>query len=802
MIRNYFTVALRNILKHKLFAVINILGMTIGLTACLLIVLYVGDELSFDRFHADADRIYQVGLHGKMGGQDIRVTSTCPPMAAALTAEIPEIESSTRIAQFFGKPAVKYEEKVFAEDQVLFVDSNFFEFFSFTLLEGNPKTVLREINSAVLTPAIATKYFGDEPAVGKMLTIGSKNQTYKVTGIVQEAPSNSHVQFTLLLSAASNENLQQTAWLNNFMYTYFKVHRQADVTEVNAKFSGLVEKYVGPEVERFMGISIQQMKEQGGEYGYFSTLLTDLHLRSTAQGGLSPAGNIMYVYFFGGIGIFILIIACINFMNLSTAQSAGRAKEVGLRKTLGSQRGQMVGQFLAESTFYSFIAVALSVLFCYLLLPQFNSLSGKTLEIGTLGAAQYVLGLAGLVLLVGVVAGSYPAFYLTSFSAVEVLKGKLRAGMKSKGVRSSLVVFQFALSIFLMIFTAVVFQQVRYLQEQNLGIDKNNILVVNNTGRLKTNKEAFRNSLTQHAGIVTVSYSNNNFPGVNSTTVFKEAVTEQDHIMGLYYADYDHQDVMRFELLEGRYFSRDFPSDSLGIILNEAAVREFNFDEALNSEILYNDGGDTFKRYTVVGVMKNFNFESFKSEVRPLAIMLGNDLDNLMIRYSGSSAQALAQTEKLWKEYAAGEPFEYEFLDESFDRLFRAEQRMGTIFGIFSGLAIFVACLGLFALSAFTSEQRTKEIGIRKAMGASSYSVMFLLSKEFTRLVLIAFVPAAAAGWYISDNWLQEFAYRVDVNPVIIVVSGTAAIGIAWLTVSYQAVRTAMLNPVKSLRYE
>ena len=802
MIKNYFKVAIRNILKYKFFSAINILGMTIGLSACLLISLYVIDELSFDQFHQDADRIYQVGLHGKIGDQDVRTASTCPPMAKTLVSEIPEVETSTRIASYFGQPAIKYGDLSFAEDKVFFVDSNFFEFFSFRLLEGDARTALVDPQSVVLTPDIAQKYFGDKPALGELLTIGSENKTYKVTGIVERAPSNSHFVYNVLVPAHGSENLNRDIWLNNFLFTYYKLRETASVEQVNAKFEDLVVKYIGLEIERFMGATLAQMRESGGEYGYFSTKLTDIHLHSTTIDGLEAAGNITYVYFFAGIGIFILVIACINFMNMSTAKSAGRAKEVGLRKTLGSLRGQLINQFLSESIIYSFVAVVLAIAVSYFLLPYFNLLSGKNLDITSYSNPLFIAGFAGLILFVGLLAGSYPAFYLTSFNAVEVLKGKVRAGMKSKGVRSVLVVFQFALSIFLIIFTSVVYQQISYMQEKNLGIDKNNVVVIRNANRLGTNKEAFRNALLGEAGIEKTSYTNNEFPGVNNTTVFKEAGSAQDHIMGLYYADYDHMDVLKFEMARGRYFSKDFPSDSTAIIMNEAAIREFNFPDLDNAEVLYNDSGEGMTKHKVIGVVKNFNFESFKTDVRPLAIMLTRSSRNLMVRYDGSSSDVVQKLERLWKEYAGNEPLDYEFMDQSFDKLFRAEQRMGEVFSVFAGLAIFVACLGLFALSAFTSEQRTKEIGIRKAMGASSVSLTILLSKEFTTLVVIAFIPAAAIAWYVADSWLQGFAYRIDINPFIVLLSGVTAFVIAWLTVSFQSVKASLSNPVNSLRYE
>ena len=800
MLQNYFKLAVRNILKHKFFSAINILGMSIGIAACLLILLYVVDELSFDRFHANADRIYQVGLQAKIGDQDVTTANTCPPMAETLVEEVPGVEAATRISNFWGTPSLKYGDKAFTEEKVFHADSNFFEFFGYKLLEGDIETALKEPNTVVLTRSIATKYFGNESPLGKLITVGG-HQTYTITGVAEDAPLNSHFIFKVLLSSASAEQMQRNAWLNNFLYTYFRTDEHTNVSDIESKFPDLVTKYVGPEVERFMGVSMKDMEKSGGAYGYFTTPVTDIHLRSTTRDGLEPAGNIMYVYFFGGIGLFIVIIACINFMNLSTARSAGRAKEVGLRKTLGSLRSQMVRQFLAESILYSFLAVVVALVLCYLLLPQFNLLAGKQLGMTVFMQPVFVVAIIALILFVGVVAGSYPAFYLTSFSAVEVLKGKVRAGMKSKGVRSGLVVLQFGLSIFLIIFTGIVFQQIRFMQQRNLGIDKHNILIIPNAGLLGEHKNAFKNSLAQQTGIVRSSYTNNSFPGVNNTTVFKAAGSEQDRIMGLYYADYDHQEVMKFKMKQGRYFSRDFPSDSSAILLNEAAVKEFGFTDPIGEEIIFNDDN---KRQTlkVIGVYKDFNFESLKNKIRPLSIRLTNDSYQLMIRYEGNPAERVAAVEKLWKQLVPGQPFDYSFLDERFDELFRSEQRMGQLFTVFSCLAIFIACLGLFALAAFMAEQRTKEIGIRKVMGASTTGLTMMLSREFTRLVVIAFVPAAVAAWFVVDSWLDGFAYRVDISPWIFIGSGAVATGIAWFTVSFQSIKAAASNPVTSLRYE
>ena len=801
MFRNYFLVAIRNMNKHKFFSAINIFGMTTGITACMLIFLYISDELSYDRFHAKADHMYRVNLLGKISGQDIHTSTTCPPMAAALVAEIPEVEEATRVDSY-GQSSIKYGDIAFIEDKIFYADSNFFQFFDYKLLRGDARTALKEPRSIVLTEDLAHKYFGEEPALGKMVVIGNENETFKVTGVCENAPANSHLIFNVLLSASSADFLRKTMWLNNNLYTYFVLHKDASIDAMHAKLRELAERHVGPEMERFLGKTMKQLEAEGGEFGYTTIAVPNIHLRSTMQHEVEPVGNLLYIYFFGGVGAFIIVIACINFMNLSTARSAGRAKEVGLRKTLGSQRGQLVRQFLSESLLYSAVAVVLALAACYLLLPAFNLLAGKALQMKMLYTPTFIVSTLALVVVVGFIAGSYPALYLTSFSPVEVLKGKVRAGMRSKGVRSSLVVFQFALSIFLIIFTIVVYQQITFMQDRNLGMDKHNLLVINNAWKLDKNQVSFKNTLLEQTGILDASFTNNNFPGVNNTTVFKAAGSEQDHIMGVYYADVDNQRTMRFEMKEGRFFSTDSPADTLGIVLNEAAVKEFGFEKPLEEEILYNDNEDGLERLKVIGVYKNFNFESLRDKVRPLAIRFTRTAGRLMVRYEGDPTNAIATIEKLWKTQTENEPIQYSFMDQNFDRLFRSEQRMGQVFGVFSALAIFIACLGLFALAAFTAEQRTKEIGIRKAMGASMPSLIVLLSKEFTRLVLIAFVPAALAGWYIASHWLQGFEYRVEISPLIFVGSGLAAMTIAWVTVGYQSIKAAGTNPVNSLRYE
>lgn len=802
MLRNYFTIAIRNIRKYKFFSAINIAGLTVGVTACLFIFIYVKDELSFDRFHKQASQIYRVGLRGKMAGQEFNVSASCYPVGSTMKEEIPGITDFTRIWPASNTVVFSYEEKSFSEKKIFYVDSNFFSFFSFELLEGDVNSTLKEPNSVVLTEDLAKKYFNNESALGKILTIGPDKKSFKVTGVAKIAPLNSHFQFSALLSFSTVENQVYKGWTGNSMFTYVMLDQNTSPSTVDARLEEIVIKHVGPEIEQ-LGLTYDQFKAQGGEYSYFVYPMVDTHLRSKLEGDPEPAGDMKYVYIFAAVGLFILIIACINFMNLSTARSAGRAKEVGLRKTLGSVRNQLVGQFLAESFVYSFIAMALACALAWLLLPSFNTLAGKSLTFSSFLGADFFLMALALMVVVGLLAGSYPALYLTSFNPVEVLKGKLRSGMKTKGVRSLLVVVQFSVSIFLIAATLVVFQQLNFMQERNLGIDKNRVITIQNLRNIGESRKAFKDRLDQLSGITASSYTNNLFPGINNINVFRIAGSEQDRLLASYFADWDHQEVMRFTIKDGRFFSRDLASDSSACLINESAVRELGWtlDNAIGSEIL-DFTGDKPKQIKVIGVIEDFNFESLKSHVRPLVIQLIDISRQLMVRYDGSPAEATAKIETLWKEFAPGIPLEYSFLDQDFDALFRAEMRMRDLFTVFSSLAIFIACLGLFALAAFLTEQRTKEIGIRKAMGASVPRLVLTLSKEFMVLVAVSFVLAVVPAWYFMGQWLAGFAYRIDLNALVFVLAGFIAFFVASLTIGFQALKAAHANAATSLRYE
>lgn len=751
MIRNYLKINFRNLANHKFYTALNIIGLSIGIASCLLILLYVYNELSYDKLHTKAERIYRVGLNGKIADQEIFTTNTCPPLAFTVTEEFPEVENATRIYTHWGQQIIRYGEIAIVEEKVYFADSTFFDVFSYKLLEGDPATALTEPNTLVLPEDIAHKYFGDEPALGKTLLVGTEKTPHKITGILEKLPSNTHLHFNVLRSMATYENSRSEYWLNNNLITYLLLDEGASPETLEEKFPALVEKYVGPEVQQFLGVSLESFSQQGNKYGFFLQPLLDIHLHSNLSDELEPNGDITYVYIFAAIAFFIIVLACINFMNLATARSANRAKEVGVRKTLGSLRTDLIWQFITESVLLSLIATLLAMIAAILLLTPFNNVAGKEISSELFTKAWFLLSLLGLMLIVGVLAGSYPAFYLSSFRPVEVLKGKLKAGMKSSGIRNVLVVFQFFISITLIICTLLVYEQLEYARTKNLGFDKENV---------------------------------------------------EDILISTYNVDHDNLPTMQMELMQGRNFSLDFPTDTAAVILNEAAVREFGFDNPLNETILYFGNGRE-QEFKVIGVIKDFNYETLRNKIRPLALFFTKQGGNISVRIApGNVASTVSVLEDTWEKYAPGEPFQYRFLDESYDALFRAEQQLGKVFSIFTGLAILVACLGLLGLAAFMTEQRTKEIGIRKVMGASITSVILLLSKDFTKLVIIAFALAIPVAYFIMNKWLESFAFRIEIGLGIFIVAGVAALLITWLTVSWQSIKAASANPVHSLRSE
>jgi putative ABC transport system permease protein len=806
MWKNYLKVALRSIRNQKFYASINIFGLTVGMATALLILMYISDEVSYDRFHKDADRIYRLGITGRLAEQDFNMATCAEPMARTLVEEVPEIEDAVRIRPI-NKVIVQYQDKAFTEEWVLLADSNFFSFFTFNLIEGSSDDVLRGPNKMVLTESAARKYFnyqgkGDTSPLGKIILYGTRAVACEVTGIVQDPPANSHFTFNMLQSMETWEDSRRNQYTSNSSYTYYRVAANANPA-IQSKLDAIVDKYVGPEIQQYLGISMDEFRQQGGAYKYVPERLIDIHLMSTFGDQILPNGNIQYLYIFGAIGLFIIVIACINFMNLATARSANRAKEVGIRKTIGAMRGRLIAQFFSESILYAALSLLIALFTVWAMLPTFNQLAGKAITLSELLSTQFVLGMLGLVIIVGLGAGIYPAIYLTSFQPVEVLKGKVRAGFKSSGIRSFLVTLQFTISIVLIISTLIVFEQVDYLQNKNLGFSKENVLIIDNVNKLGVNKNAFKDILQRQEGINMVSYSQYVQPNIGNSSVFRPSGENAEDILFVYNTvDDNHLPTMKMELARGRNFSKEVASDSMAVIMNESAFNLIGWDNIENKEIReYRPEG--MIPYKVIGVVKDFNFESLKNKVRPMLLFYAPENQMISIQLSGADLQDKVKfIGDQWKTLTGGSPYDYVFIDQEFDALFRTEQRMSSIFTVFTVLAIAIACLGLLGLASFTAEQRAKEIGIRKVMGSSVTQVVVLLSKGFTKLVIISFLIAGPISYYGMSTWLEGFAYRIDINLWTIFVGGVSALVIAWLTISYQSFKAARANPARSLRSE
>jgi len=806
MLKSYLKITFRNLLKNKVYSGINILGLSLGMAASILIIIYIVDELSYDKFHPGGELIYRVGMQGKMNGNEFNMALSPAPLSLALKDEVPEVADAIRLGAFRTMP-IRLEEKTFTEPMMLVAESNFFEFFGFELLQGDPKTALSGTDRIVLTESTSKKYFGDADPIGQIILRGSDKRATEVTGVVADPPHNSHLDFEMLLSAESWAYMKDLQWSSNNLYTYFRIHPGSNPQQVKLALDSFIQKYFGPEIEQFLGISLKAFLEAGNQFGYMIQPLQEIHLHSDLDEEIKQGGSIQYLYIFGAIALFIIVIACINFMNLSTARSSNRAKEVGVRKSVGAGKGRLIGQFLSESIVYSFMSGFLALLLIVIALRPFNSLSGKELGLELFAHPLVLPAFLGFMILIGLMAGSYPAFYLTAFSPVAVLKGKIRSGVKRSNFRNGLVIFQFFISISLIISSMVVYKQLNYMQEKNLGFDKENVIKLLHTMALGKNSESFKQELLANSGFVTASYANALPPNIDWNSVFKTSDSKQDFLCNLNFVDHDHLETMKYKMVMGRFFSKDYPSDTGAILLNESAFRQMGWTTLDGNQRLggfWNVNSEPVER-EVIGVIQDFNFESLKNAVRPLIMTLGPEPNReLAVRISpGDLESKLAFLERTWKKHSDGAAFEYSFVDANFDTLFIQEKKMGNIILIFTVLAISIACLGLFGLAAYTAEQRSKEISIRKALGASIANLVTILSKDFTILVGIAFLIAGPLSYYLMTNfWLQNFAFRVDIDVFLILIAGVISIVIAWLTISVQSFKTAMNNPVDYLKNE
>jgi len=805
MLKNYFKIAFRNMFRNKLYSVINLTGLAIGLAACLMIWLWVQDEMNYDRFHTNSDRIYRVERKVDFRHIHAQTPTTSGAYGPALVNDYPEIANYVRVHR--NELSIKDFRNIFHKHQIIVADNSIFEIFDFHLEGGDPKTALTQPKSMVITRDNALKYLGTADAVGKSLTVDWSGTLadFQITGILEEVPPNSHVQFDVLVSISSYPPEELNYWGNNFLYTYVLLREGVSPEETEKKFPGFLTKYLGADMTKLLGPEtdindVFQLKLYP---------LLDIHLYPAQEFEIEPQGRMSSVYIFSAIAFLILTIACINFMNLSTARAKKRAREVGIRKTVGAHRRQLRGQFLGESVLIAFMALILAVLLIRLFIPVFNSISGKFLSMGMLFHVSNWIILIGIALVAGLLAGLYPAFYLTRFDPVKVLKGGAQSGTGRSIFRRSMAVIQFVISITLIIGTLIIFKQLDYIQKKSLGFDKENVITLSaESNIIRQNIEAFRNTLTQNTRIKSVAVSSD-VPGSAMFTDTAYKRPDSDDVFPLIFmnTDYEFVDTYGFEVTHGRAFSKEFGADIDGaIMLNQAAAREIGYlpEEAVGKKLLRFITLSEFKEFTIVGVVKDFHFKSLHRIIEPFLLILDpQNFNTISVRIRpGDIWGTIGFIQQKWGEIFPGEQFEYSFLDSRINLLYRSESRMRSIFLIFSILSIFVACLGLFGLAAFTAEERTKEIGVRKVLGASTANILLLLSKEFSKWVLIANLIAWPVAYYMMNRWLQNFAYQASIGLWPFLFSALLALIIALFTVSYQSVKAALADPVDCLRYE
>ncbi|NIJ51809.1 ABC transporter permease [Dyadobacter arcticus] len=809
MLKNYLKIAWRNIRKQKFYSFLNIFGLSLGLASCLLITLYVVDELSFDRSFDHADRIYRVNSDIRFGGADMKLAVAPDPLAFTMMKDYPQVEAATRLRED-GSALVRRNGSTenLKEELVAYADSTFFKVFSVPLVSGDARTALTNPNTMVISERDAKKYFGSENPMGKTLLLDNE-RTFTITGVMKNIPDHSHLSdLHMMLSMSTNPDSRDNNWGSHNFLTYFLLKEGVDQASFEKHFDTVIEKYTSLWVRQIMNATMAEMRKSGSYIKYSLIPLTDIHLHSDRSAEISTNGNVQYVYIFGVVAIFLLGIACVNFMNLATARSANRAKEVGVRKALGSKRSYLVGQFLTEAVMLSFLSLIFGIILAYATLPLFNNLASKQIIFpfgsGIFWAIAVLTGIC-----VGLLAGSYPAFFLSAFKPLTVLRGAIEHNGKGGYLRNSLVVFQFMVSVMLIIGTGVIYNQLNYIQTKKLGFEKDQVLIVKNAYALDTKARAFKDEVAQMPNVKRSTLSSF-LPTPSSrtdNTFFPQGQLQQDKGINMqkWAVDYDYIKTLNLKMKLGRAFQKDFPSDSSGIIINETAAKILGYANPIGKQIYdfeFNSNKKD-KTYTILGVVSNFHFESLRKNIGALSLTLQPSYGLVAISLEGGNyINTINQVQALWKQMAPGQPFNYRFMDEDFDNVYRSEQRIGQIFITFAVISILIGCLGLFGLSAYTAERRTKEIGVRKVLGASVSNIVALLSKDFLKLVLLSIVIGSPIAWYGMNTWLKEFAYHIDIAWWMFALAGLLAIVIALLTVSFQSIKAALMNPVKSLKSE
>jgi len=804
MLYNNLKVSVRNLLAQKGYTLINLFGLAVGIASALMIILYVIDEFGYDKFHPNAKNIYRICLDAKLQDTEMLAPISNTAIGPVSSEQYPDILNYTRVFTFHGDPDIRYGDRTFIEKNLVYADSTFFQLFNgFRLISGDPNNILNAPNQLVMTQSAAERYFGNEDPVGKSVGKWSGNQEWQVVGIAEDPPSNSHIKFDIVCSFVSMQWAQATNWVSNNIYTYILLQEGTDPKDIDNRFEYLVATYAGPAFEEIMGASMEELEQLGNRYNYFTQPLTDIHLRSDMPFETEVGGNITMVYVFMMIALLIIIIAAINFMNLATARSARRAKEVGVRKIVGSTRSRLVGQFLTESVLLSALALLIAIVIVIIAMPAFNNTAGKQIVLTALPVTLTVGVLLATILIVGFAAGSYPAVFLANIDPMVIFKGKSLSGMKSSLLRGILVTLQFIITIGLLIATYVVYNQVSFIRNKDLGYNPHNILVINRSYVIPSSqRQSFEDELRNLPGIEAVARSNSLPTTIIGNTIMRKEGAPPDDMQtyNFFHASYDLDKALELRIDQGRYFNRNYASDSSAIVINQAAARGFGFDgPPLGQKVFVNLNDER----TVVGVVEDFHYESLHQRISPLVIAFGQNYSYLTARFGYVSPQEILRAvEAKWNEFVPDQVFDYFFLEDSVADQYNNERRAGILFSGFSILAIIIASLGLLGLSSYSAEQRTREIGIRKVFGATEGIVVWLLLKEINRLFIIATLVSWPIAWYLMTNWLDNFAFRISLSPLVFVTASVFSYIIAVLMVSYQAFKAAGTNPSVTLKYE